>query len=162
MLLGPTLDAVTAWLAGRQSSSEEVYAPEGVTSAGTDGSLVSDYTDADHFAPASGPVGPSDLVSLLSNLTLGLWSGMTGGASKPTAAAGNSAGKARRGSGRAAADKVPPADSCSGVVLHLFLDSPQVRKQLQQPVISVSLTVPSILWPCRICLWAPTAVLRLL
>jgi hypothetical protein len=118
-MIGPTLEAVVDWLAG--TSAGDVYAqPDG-------GELVADYTDADHFGATNRGSGSSgDLATLFSNLTMGLWSSVVG--SGPVPAAGGRA-PARAAAARRTPAITAPADSCMGVVLHLFVDSPQVCLQ---------------------------------
>lgn len=127
-MIGPALEAVVDWLAG--TSAGDVYAqPEG-------GELSTDYTDADHFGTTrNAPGGPGDLVTLFSNLTMGLWSSVVGSGTAP-ATAGNRA-QARMGSTGQTPVVIAPADSCMGIVLHLFVDSPQVRADSQLSPVDV-------------------------
>lgn len=117
-MLGPALDAVTAWLTG--TAQGYTYGPARAAPQGQN--LLSDYSDADHFGVSKAPAGlgsGSDLVGLLANLSLGLWAGVTG--------SGGSGAQEHRRSGRASGtNKGAPTDTCMGIVVHLFLDAAQV------------------------------------
>lgn len=116
-MLGPTLEALSQWLTADVSDS--------YSSADT---AHSSHTDADHFGVPSShshsqgtAAAGTDLTSLLSNLTLGLWSSVVGSGGD-SSSVGAVAKRAANGASKGGA----PIDSCTGVVLHVFIDSPQV------------------------------------
>ena len=123
VMLGPTIEAIVNWLTGQRIGGN--FDESGVYTDGSTGfstspsAVVSRYNDADHFEPT--PSG--DLVSLFSNLTLGLWSSVVG---KPVAPVTPTVGT--NASFRNNLTTVgSPAEACMGVVIHLFVDSAQVR-----------------------------------
>jgi hypothetical protein len=134
-MLGPALDAVTAWVTGRPSARDNVFSHSTGAAAGS--GLAGEYTDADHFGNSNeGPTSTGDLVNLLSNLTVGLWAGLTGAGSAKVSSG------ATRAAGGLGAAKPRPVDTCSGVILHLFVDSPQVlRSEPQSDCLLCSLPI---------------------
>lgn len=118
-MLGPTLEAVHAWLSVDTSDSFLDYTtnPEYIETSAVNSPTPDTHTDADHFrtGPGAAPTTPSELSSLFANLTMGLWSSVVGGSAQDS----NSA--------KAKADaSLVPADAFTGVVMHYFLDAPQV------------------------------------
>jgi hypothetical protein len=125
------------------SSGGDGGAGAGATGTGTGTGTGSGRTDADHFGNGIGPAASGasvldmarnpaaamgDLTSLLGGLTLGLWNSVTGGSSvhrthsHEDGGDGGEDGVAGSGYSRV----VPPIDTCTGVIIHLFIDSPQV------------------------------------
>lgn len=120
-MLGPTLEAVHAWFSVDTSDSFLDYTANPAyseISAGDNPTTSTTHTDADHFrtGPGAAPTSPSELTSLFANLTMGLWSSVVGGSAQDSSSA-----KAK------AAATLVPADAFTGIVMHYFLDAPQVR-----------------------------------
>lgn len=133
MMLGPTLEAVHAWLSIDPSDTYSDYTanPEytasnpSINNPHTSTSSTT-YTDADHFRaiPGAAPTGPAELTSLFANLTLGLWNSVVGGV------AGGSSGAMNSNSAQSRDNKGPvvPAEAFTGIVMHYFIDSQQVNE----------------------------------
>lgn len=116
-MLGPTIEAVQGWLTVDPQDAHADYTNN--PSRADRSSLLSPvtHTDADHFStPAAAPTGPRELSALFANLTMGLWSSVVGTSADNSASAKNKAGAASK----------TPADSFTGIVMHYFIDSPQV------------------------------------
>ena len=132
-MLGPTLEAVHAWLSIDPSDTYSDYTanPEYTASNPSINNPLTDtssttYTDADHFRaiPGAAPTGPAELTSLFANLTLGLWNSVVGGV------AGGSGGAITNNSAPSRDNKGPvvPAEAFTGIVMHYFIDSQQVNE----------------------------------
>ena len=134
MMLGPTLEAIHAWLSIDPSDTYSDYTANPEYSATNHSSSNSHtdvnsttYTDADHFRaiPGAAPTGPAELTSLFANLTLGLWNSVVGGG----ATGGGSGGAMISNSAHHRDHKGPvvPAEAFTGIVMHYFIDSQQVK-----------------------------------
>lgn len=142
-MLGPTIEAVHAWLSIDPSDTYSDYTanPEYATvnpQIASSGPHATTYTDADHFRaiPGAAPTGPAELTSLLANLTLGLWNSVVGGAG----VGGSSGGAVNSNSARNNEGKGPvvPAEAFTGIVMHYFIDSQQVKQTHCIPNLSLN------------------------